>query len=149
MSNKREVSFPPELVDRLADMITAEDDAAIIQTLRFAMTTADLSVRAPRKPGQPNNYALMPDHRVRVFAAKILAEIKHGRPKQSVDVNVTGLNAPLTSGAAARELLGDWEAIKRIGDEHVKMLKVALPAGENDVVAQDADAVAVDVDLPG
>lgn len=158
MPPKREFTFTPAICERLADLITAEDDQKVLAVLREAMS-ADLTVRAPRKPkpkpGEPkawrNDYVIMPDHRVRICAAKIMAEIKHGKARQSVDINVNALNQPLPRAEAAREMLESWDDIKRIGDEHVRYMKQALPAPQNGSgvhdKAQDAEAEIVDVEL--
>lgn len=157
MSNKREISFNPELSERLADLITVEDAHEIIRVLRDGMR-AETTIRAPRKPwkegtpkGRRNDYAYIPDHRVRICSAKILAEMRDGKPRQAVDVNVSGLNEPMPTLEAAKELLDSWDDIKRIGDDHVRLMKLALPAPPNGngahEPAQQADAEIVDVDL--
>lgn len=154
MGNRKEVIFPLELAVKVGELITAEDDVKIIETLRQALD-AEMSVRAPRLQSDNegrllNQYAMIPDWRVRVLAAKIMAEMKHGRPKQSLDVKVSGgLNAPMSRAEAAKALLEDWDQVKRIGDEHVKLLKQAVPEAADAKPAQDAGAVLVDVDVPG
>src|SRR3954464_15796518 len=95
----------PAFSRRIADLITAEDDVKVVETLRGALDATVLA-RAPRAADGKNNYVEAPDWRVRVTAAKVLAEMKHGRPNVSIDMKVTGsLNAPMTRAEAARELL--------------------------------------------
>lgn len=141
-------SLPPQFSRQLSRLITERDEEAIVETLRTMMLTASLNVRVPREGGRGNSYAAVPDWRARGWAAVRLAEIKFGRPRQQVDLNVTAaLHAPLSRDEAARELMQDWPDIKRIGDDYVEHLKRALPAPTEDVRIKEGCAELVDVDL--
>jgi hypothetical protein len=150
-ARRKNIIFPVEMVDRLSDLITAADDRKVVQTLREALD-ATWVVRAPRAEGSTrNNYVEIADWRVRVLAAKIFWEMKNGRPRQSVDLNVsTRINAPMSRAEAALELLENWDEVRRIGDEHVLRLKEAPPVPPeppNGKPVQEAHAEVIDVDL--
>lgn len=61
---------------RLIDKISDADVDLALKTLRDAMEGACLSVRAPRKNGESNNYEFIPDHPTRIAAARVMLDVK-------------------------------------------------------------------------
>lgn len=135
-----------DLTRRIADQITDEDVAAIIATMRAALK-AETTIRSPRDPGDPTGYTLVPDWTNRIAAARFMWEMRDGKAKQSVDLSVAEGQRPMTRAEAARALLNDWDELRRIGDEHVRLLKQAIPAEHLAIDAQTTPVQVVDVDV--
>ena len=144
----RDISIPFPMVQRLADLITADDDAKIVDTLRCMMLHASLSVRTRSSRESGTSYTEIPDWRARGWAAVQLAQIKHGKPTQQLKIDVTdSSHRPMSEAEMQRVMLEDWESIKEIGDQYAKAIR-ALPASASEIPAQSADAELVEIDLP-
>lgn len=133
-----------DLRGKIADRITEEDVDAIMEVMRAALK-AETTIRSPRDPGDPTGYTLVPDWTTRVAAGRFLWEMRDGKARQSVDLSVAEAPKPMSRAEAARALMQDWESVRRIGDEHVRLLKEAIPAEQFALSGKPGQPVAVEV----
>lgn len=134
-----------DLRAKIADRITEADIDSIMEVMRGAMK-ADTTIRSPRDPGDPTGYLMVPDWTNRIAAARFLWEMRDGKAKQSVDLAIAEAPRPMSRLEAARALMQDWESVRRIGDEHVRLLKEAIPVEQLGAAApKDAQPAHVEI----
>lgn len=145
---KRKLSFSAPFAGRLAELISAQAEQKIVKTLEDALS-AMTTIRSPRpEDTSRNNYLLVEDWGARVCAAKILWEMRDGKPRQAIDMSLQSTVRPMTRLEAEKELLESWEDVRRIGDEHVRLLQQVIPRLASGNVTEIAVDESVDVDLP-
>ena len=104
-----------ELRKELADLITEEDTEAALNTLRDCLK-AERPAREGRDSTGGPNYTMVPDHTIRVTAANLLLQHKHGKPVQR---NLLTVDKPddgetLSKEETIRRLAGSLEHVVEI-----------------------------------